>query len=86
MDEGTKVEDDDDDGLAIDATGQEKSRGSKFSLRDFLRLIYIIGMDADASDTYGRQYNLCRVGSSILRLALTTSGRLRSLITLTLRR
>ena len=49
---GGKKEDND-DSPAIDATGQEKCRKPKFSLREFVRLIYIIGMDADAGDAYG---------------------------------
>ena len=55
VDGGTKADDDDDDndGLAIDATGQDKMRKLRISLRDFVRLIYIIGMDSDASDAYG---------------------------------
>ena len=38
---------------AIDAKGQENCRKPKFTLREFVRLIYIIGMDADAGDAYG---------------------------------
>ena len=51
MDGGQK--EDNDDSPAIDATGQEKCRKPKFSLREFVRLIDIIGMDADAGDAYG---------------------------------